>query len=121
MTRLLLKIKRILRWFGFEVAFVKRNVAIEAILHNSEESMDAFWTDPKNRKIWDSFELKKFYQIITQLVKDKGYDLNGKKILDAGCGTGSLLIYINKEFEPKANFGYEFSKKALGNCLDTIS
>ncbi len=113
MTGLLLKIKKILRWFGLEVAFVKRKEAVEAILHNSEENMNAFWADPKNRKNWDSPNLKRFYQVITQLVKDKGCDLNGKEILDAGCGTGSLLIYINKEFEPKANFGYEFSKKAL--------
>lgn len=111
--KILLGVKALFRLFGIDISFVKKSQSISAITHNTEESMDKFWTDPKFEKNWKNPELFKFYRTIVTLVKEKCFDLDAKSILDAGCGTGSLLIYVNQEFKPSKNYGYEFSKKAI--------
>lgn len=113
MEKILLKIKAFFRLLGIDIAFVKKENPISALTHNTEESMDDFWTDPKNEKHWKNPNLLNFYRLIADLVKSKGFNLDGKSILDAGCGTGSLLIYVNEIFKPAENIGFEFSKKAI--------
>ncbi|OQX98697.1 MAG: hypothetical protein B6I20_10775 [Bacteroidetes bacterium 4572_117] len=113
MEKILLKIKALFRKIGIEIAFVKKESDIIPLSHNTEQSMDAFWANPKNEKLWKSPALIGFYKHLVNLVIENKFDLNNKKILDAGCGTGSLLIFINAAFKPKTNFGYEFSKSAL--------
>jgi 2-polyprenyl-3-methyl-5-hydroxy-6-metoxy-1,4-benzoquinol methylase len=112
-NKTLLKVKSIIRWFGIEVAFVKKNKTISALTHNTEKSMDDFWSDPKNEKNWKNPELLNFYKEIVLIIKKQGFNLDGKSVLDAGCGTGSLLIYVNEIFKPLENYGFEFSNKAI--------
>jgi 2-polyprenyl-3-methyl-5-hydroxy-6-metoxy-1,4-benzoquinol methylase len=111
--RFLLFVKSLFRKIGIDISFVKRNAEISAIKHNTEESMDNFWADPKNEKTWKNPELLKFYKKIVDIIKKNGFNLDGKSILDAGCGTASLLIYVNQVFKPLKNTGFEFSKKAI--------
>ena len=113
MEKFLLKIKALFRILGIDIAFVKKKSDIIPLSHNTEENMDAFWADPKNKKTWESPDLMNFYKKLVALLVLNKFDLNRKKILDAGCGTGSLLIFVNEKFKPKSNFGYEFSKKAI--------
>jgi 2-polyprenyl-3-methyl-5-hydroxy-6-metoxy-1,4-benzoquinol methylase len=109
----LLKVKSIFQWFGLEVAFVKKSKLFSALSHNTEQSMDEFWANPSNEKNWKNPELLNFYKEIVLLIKKQGFILDGKSVLDAGCGTGSLLIYVNEIFRPKENYGFEFSNKAI--------
>lgn len=117
-VKFLLRIKAIFRKIGIEIAFVKKQKSISPLQHNTEESMNSFWSEKKNEKNWKNPELFKFYKLVINLVKEKGFDLNSRTILDAGCGTGSLLIFINDSATPKECFGYEFSKKAIEIAKD---
>jgi len=112
-NKILKKIHNFFLIFGLNVSFVKKDKNISTLFHNSQEGMDKFWANTDNQKLWKNPELLRFYKLIVELLKSKKINLNKLEIADIGCGTGNLLLYINKEFEPAKNYGFEFSRSAL--------
>lgn len=46
----------------------------------------------------------------------EGVDLEGKEILEVGCGRGGGASYISRYFKPKTYIGLDLSKKAIRFC-----
>lgn len=114
MQRFLKAIHNFFLLFGINISFVKKPKDVSsAIEHNTESSMDAYYTDKSNRHELYGHERLQFYNAITNLLKEKGVDLNNKSVADMGCGTGKLLEYIDKQFEGVQFSAYEFSQEAL--------
>ena len=48
----------------------------------------------------------------------KGNDIEGKELLEVGCGRGGGASYISRYFHPKSYIGLDLSKKAVKFCND---
>lgn len=75
--------------------------------------MDSFWENYNEKKMWKIPEIQKFYEDILSIITSRGISLDDKNIVDVGCGTGSLLYFIDERFKPRSYTGLEFSNKAI--------
>jgi len=115
MLKLILKkIHNFFLIFRINISLVKNeNNHVSAIEHNTVESMNNFYADSKLVKNYLEPSRIKFYLKILEILKNNKIDLNGKSLVDVGCGTGHLLSFINKEYEPCRIVGYDFADDAL--------
>ena len=74
---------------------------------------DQFYSDEKALKTYFSKERLEFYQDVGAFLKKRKIPLNGKTILDAGCGTGHLLLLILKLYPSSKVEGFDFSISAI--------
>ena len=66
---------------------------------------------------WSSVESQ--YLRFDYLCRD--FDLNGKSILDVGCGKGDLVIYLkDKGINFSQYTGIDIAHKMISHCDDTI-
>jgi|TARA_B110000037_G_scaffold149591_1_gene168846 2-polyprenyl-3-methyl-5-hydroxy-6-metoxy-1,4-benzoquinol methylase len=68
--------------------------------------------DGKERNRFSNFEKKNFYKNNKDLIK-KINKLNGKTVLDIGCGNGFLLSYLSNKFKKT---GIEIDEKGIQNA-----
>ncbi len=59
--------------------------------------------NPARRALQRNFEFPKFVEMLSEA----GISLRGKKILDAGCGSGYGLELIQREFKPSRLVGFD--------------
>ena len=67
-------------------------------------------TDEKNR-----YSIQLYHLVAT------GVDIEGKDILEVGCGRGGGLSYINRYLSPNFATGVDLSKKAINFCKKNYS
>ena len=67
-------------------------------------------TDEKNR-----YSIQLYHLIAT------GVDIEGKNILEIGCGRGGGLSYINRYLSPNLLTGVDLNKKAINFCIKKYS
>ena len=82
---------------------------------NSLELYDAFYGDDhalEEYYIPDGYRLK-FYENVVNFLNREKVPIDGKKIIDVGCGIGFLLLDLQKNFKPAKLVGSDFSKKAV--------
>jgi len=113
MTHLLKKIHNFFLLFGINISFVKKPLNIEALKHNSKENLDAFYANQENVNQYLVTERLEFYSNVVALLQEKKMDLNNKSVVDVGCGTGHLLLYISKIFSHANLYGLEYVDSAL--------
>jgi len=111
-NKFLKNIHNFLLLFGLDVRFVQKEKTVSHN-HNTEMGMDKFWEEYNQKKMWKIPEILAFYNEILQIIKTKNILLDHKNIVDLGCGTGSLLYFIDQHFKPASYTGLEFSNKAI--------
>jgi 2-polyprenyl-3-methyl-5-hydroxy-6-metoxy-1,4-benzoquinol methylase len=83
------------------------------IEENSVELYDRFYSDGEAlEKYYQGLRLE-FYADVTAELKAAGVNLNGRTVLDVGCGVGYLLAELAKAFTPASLSGSDFSEKAM--------
>src|SRR5688572_5064263 len=84
-----------------------------AIEHNSKDQMDKFYSDDETLMNYFDRERIEFYKEIVNLAKDRDIFSGVQSIVDAGCGTGHLLHYLQQEFGFQRATGLEYSPEAI--------
>lgn len=84
------------------------------IEENTRELYDRFYGDHDElaRYYADKMRLA-FHREVSELIRRKGIELNGKRILDIGCGTGHLLQELAGWAYPASSSGCDFSEEAM--------
>ena len=84
-------------------------------IRRKKKSKDKYWKDEiidpdgKKRNRFTKIEKKKFYKNNRDLIL-KINKLNGKTVLDVGCGNGFLLSFLSKKFKKT---GIEIDEKGI--------
>jgi 2-polyprenyl-3-methyl-5-hydroxy-6-metoxy-1,4-benzoquinol methylase len=91
-----------------------------ALQHNTLEKGNEYYSNPRYWKTYLDKEGYRFYDDFIRLLKEKGIDCTGKHILDAGCGTGHLLLAIAKEYQIASLTGFEIVPAALKIARETV-
>ncbi|MBS1517257.1 MAG: class I SAM-dependent methyltransferase [Bacteroidetes bacterium] len=99
---------------------IKDFEVVSAFHHNTPERMNDFFSDPEHLENYMSEVRLEFYKQIRDYFKEKNIDLNDKEILDVGCGTGHLLMFISEYFKVKKMFGLDFSDAAVSVARENI-
>lgn len=96
-----------------EAHYAKATIIKSAVEHNSKEKSDEWYSNPQ---IWGTYltaDALKFYDDTVQLGYEKNIDYTGKHIADVGCGTGHLLLSLDRQFSPSSLTGFDFSTAAV--------
>ena len=81
---------------------------VDAVVHNSESSMDAFFAQADEREPY-----VRFGQALRVELRRRGISLDGRRILDVGVGPGIALKELLRGSHPKNLAGFDFSRSAL--------
>lgn len=105
-----------LKMFGFEIVKYEKEKGIpvaDAILHNSKEKINEFYSKENFLDTYVGPSRMNFYKDVVGLLKSKGIDLSNSAVVDVGCGTGHLLHFISKELGFRKGTGLEYSAEAI--------
>lgn len=86
---------------------------INPIIHNTQKSMDIFYSDSENLKVLSSNDQFIFYEEVIGLLKKIDHDYSDIEVADFGCGIGGLLEAFQKLYPSNKLFGYDFSTEAI--------
>lgn len=86
---------------------------IDPVWHNTKEGLNAFYSDPRKVKGYLEPARIEFYKNVIAFCEKSNIDLNKKKIIDVGCGTGHMLKYINSKYNVVSLVGFEYSSEAI--------
>jgi 2-polyprenyl-3-methyl-5-hydroxy-6-metoxy-1,4-benzoquinol methylase len=91
----------------------KRPSLTDPVHHNSRENMDQFYGDDETVERYLEPARIAFYAEVVDFVVSRGVSLNGRRMLDAGCGTGHLLLELQRQARPSELWGLDFSHQAV--------
>lgn len=100
------------KWSDFEIK--------SPIEHNTSKRMNEFFSDSAMLEQYLGEERIGFYREIIRTVKQFGIELNNKKLLDVGTGTGHLLSLFSENYELKSITGIDFSESAIEVAKKTL-
>ncbi|MFN0076450.1 MAG: class I SAM-dependent methyltransferase [Prosthecobacter sp.] len=80
---------------------------------NSKELYDTFYGDHQALEEYYQGYRIEFYSQVSRCVRENGVVLDGKRLLDVGCGTGHLLSELKSWSNPKCMDGCDFSDAAM--------
>lgn len=121
--------KKILGICGIELHRVARASSVpnaqgmlinSALKHNTLEKGDEYYSNPQYWQTYLDKEGYKFYDDMIRLLKEKGINCTGKHVLDAGCGTGHLLLAIGEQYQTASLTGFEIVPAAIRIAKETI-
>jgi len=98
---------------GVDIRFRKDIVYSNAADANSIDAINSYYDSAEKQFEITSSEHQKFFREIIQTIEGHGIHLNGKYIADFGCGIGNLLLHLEKHFQPKECYGFDFSEVLL--------
>lgn len=85
-----------------------------AFAWNQPENADRFYADSGLKADYLSPDRLQFYRSLTAEAERLGTRWQGRTVLEAGCGMGHLLGYIQQHGQPASATGIEFSGVAVG-------
>jgi len=91
----------------------KRRPFTDPLHHNSRENMDCFYGDDDTVERYVDQARLDFYAEVADFIETHGVAINGRRVLDAGCGTGHLLREIQRRYQPQSLTGLDFSEQAV--------
>ncbi|WP_234571711.1 class I SAM-dependent methyltransferase [Rhodohalobacter sp. 614A] len=107
-------INRILKPLGFQMLRLNKDITAELhdpVGYNSKKGMNDFYSDESNIEAYINETRLKFYESLSSLISINKNNIN--EIVDVGCGTGHLLLNVNKIY-PDANYlGLEYAEEAI--------
>jgi len=80
---------------------------------NSMELYDRFYGDAGAIAEYYQGHRMEFYKEVAGLLRSENVAVDGKAVLDVGCGVGYLLHEIGAAFKPAAVSGSDFSEEAM--------
>ena len=80
---------------------------------NSMELYDRFYGDAEAIEKYYQGHRMEFYKEVAGLLRTENAGVDGKSVLDVGCGVGYLLAEIGKAFKPSSLSGSDFSEEAM--------
>lgn len=80
---------------------------------NSVELNNSFYSDEAALKEYYGAGRLSFYADLSRHLQDIGFSLDGKSVLDVGCGVGYLLTSLKEWSYPKTVAGCDFSQAAV--------
>jgi 2-polyprenyl-3-methyl-5-hydroxy-6-metoxy-1,4-benzoquinol methylase len=86
---------------------------VDALAHNSPESVDRFYADAQWVSEYLSAERLQFYRDVLRVAATHAAHRYARRHCDIGCGTGHLLKLAEEEFRPEFIAGYETSEQAV--------
>jgi 2-polyprenyl-3-methyl-5-hydroxy-6-metoxy-1,4-benzoquinol methylase len=114
-------IKKLLNVLGIQIILNKKKSAskyfntgkLSPIEENSVVLYDNFYGDVNAvNEYYKGFRIE-FYEKVLKNVKESGVELDGKNIIDVGCGVGYLLEKIQRQAKPIKLSGADFSYEAV--------
>lgn len=113
MKRFLLLLKRIFRFFGIEIGFVRRKNRHSAFELNQEATWDRAWASQSISRMFLSGEVVKRFEELLSLLREQRIDLSGKNVVDVGCGNGLFLKMLSENYDLGSQTGMEYVDSAL--------
>jgi len=114
------KLKNVLSGFGYEIRALNRLRAPDAVVYNTAEYADRFYSD---RQLVDKYRresVTQHLQNLRMLLKEEGIRLHkDMAILDASCGTGDCLKMLREEYGCLHLTGTDISRAALAITRET--
>jgi 2-polyprenyl-3-methyl-5-hydroxy-6-metoxy-1,4-benzoquinol methylase len=109
----MLFVKRVLHKMGIDVRLVRKGASQSAIRMNEVEIVNSAWSDEKiSRKFLTRQVLARIQESIS-ILKKHAVDLEGKSVVDVGCGNGMLLKLLAENFILASQTGIEYAGAAL--------
>jgi SAM-dependent methyltransferase len=117
-------VESLLRHFGFQLSripnFYRKGSDIyfntgklTPVEENSVDLYNQFYSDEcALAEYYDASRLR-FYEMVSEELRKQGLNLNGKDIIDVGCGTGHLLSELAKMASPSTLSGCDFSEAGM--------
>lgn len=81
--------------------------------HNSLDKINEFYTDENLLKDYINEGRIRFYKEVAAFLRKRNIDIQNKKVVDVGCGTGHLLHFMKEEFGFEDITGLEYSPEAI--------
>ncbi len=106
-------LRNIFKKLGYEVRKIHDFGYQDAVEYNSKEAVDKYYSDAALVEHYINTEVQAQLENIKQWLDSIQIDLNGKRILDAGCGTGHCLQYLGKLYPNAILFGTEYTDSSL--------
>jgi 2-polyprenyl-3-methyl-5-hydroxy-6-metoxy-1,4-benzoquinol methylase len=86
---------------------------LQPLEENSRDLYDHFYSDHEVLLQYYDEQRLAFYTAVSDCLRDNGLKLDGKDLLDVGCGTGHLLFELQKWSKPRSLVGCDFSEEAM--------
>lgn len=113
-------LKRSLEKMGYEIRNLNRLRAENAVIYNTEEYADRFYSDRALVEIYKRENVPQHLRNLRTVLSEEKVSLyEGMAILDAGCGTGDCLRMLWQEYGVRQLTGTDFSTSALAIAAET--
>ncbi len=105
---------------GYEIRNLNRLRAANAVIYNTAEYADRFYSDSALVEIYKRENVPQHLQNLRTVLAEEKISLsNDMAILDAGCGTGDCLHMLWQEYGIRQLTGTDFSASALAITAKT--
>jgi 2-polyprenyl-3-methyl-5-hydroxy-6-metoxy-1,4-benzoquinol methylase len=112
--------KRSLEKMGYEIRNLNRLRAANAVIYNTAEYADRFYSDRALVEIYKRENVPQHLQNLRTVLAEEKISLHrDMAILDAGCGTGDCLRMLWQEYGVRQLTGTDFSNSALAITAET--
>jgi 2-polyprenyl-3-methyl-5-hydroxy-6-metoxy-1,4-benzoquinol methylase len=81
--------------------------------HNSRDLYERFYSDDVALEEYFTAHRLSFYTAVSNGIREAGLGLDGKDVLDVGCGTGHLLSEVGTWSKPRSINGCDFSDASI--------
>jgi 2-polyprenyl-3-methyl-5-hydroxy-6-metoxy-1,4-benzoquinol methylase len=120
LTSLKKGLKKSLEKMGYEIRNLNRLRAANAVIYNTAEYADRFYSDRALVEIYKRENVPQHLQNLRIVLTEEKISLHeGMSILDAGCGTGDCLRMLGQEYGVGQLTGTDFSGSALAIAMET--
>jgi 2-polyprenyl-3-methyl-5-hydroxy-6-metoxy-1,4-benzoquinol methylase len=113
MNKFFLFIKRIFRFFGIEIRFIRKNSSQSAFELNREDIVNRAWSDEKISQKFLSREVLKRFEELLSILRENRVDLTNKSVIDVGCGNGLFLKILSENYILGNQTGMEYVNAAI--------
>jgi 2-polyprenyl-3-methyl-5-hydroxy-6-metoxy-1,4-benzoquinol methylase len=105
-------IKYVLRKLGYEILPLNINGAPDSLIYNSQHHTDLFYSNANLVKNYIQNNVPIHIKNLFVLLKSKKINLQDKRVVDVGCGTGHCLNELKNSFTGIQLTGIEHSEAA---------
>lgn len=117
-------IQALFRLVGFQIVRIQKEQLTGAhkyfntgtllpLEENTVQLNNSFYSDEEALSEYYGPDRLAFYDSLSRYLQDAGLVLDGKRILDVGCGVGYLLATLKKWANPASMAGCDFSEAAV--------
>jgi len=110
-------IKQILRKIGYEIRPLNLNGAPDSIIYNHPEGADKFYSTNQLAQDYIRKCVPIHINNLVSVLHNKRFNLNKKRVIDIGCGTGHCLKELKMIYPEAILSGTEISGEAIKIAL----